>query len=103
MRLVLAVGVEHHHDVGAAVERVEVAGLLVAAVAGVVGVPDDAQAQTRRDVDGVVGAVVVDQQDLVDPVRRDRADRVLERRRRVARGHDDRDLLALAAHRCSSR
>ena len=39
-RLVLAVGVQHHHDVRPALERLEVAGLLVAAVADVVGVPD---------------------------------------------------------------
>jgi hypothetical protein len=85
---------QHHDDVGAPVERVEVARLLVAAVPDVVRVPDDPQAEPLGDLQRLVGGVVVHEQDLVDPLGRDRPDRRLQRRRGVARRHDDRDLLA---------
>jgi hypothetical protein len=89
---VLAVGVQHHHHVRAALERLEVARLLVAAVADVVGVPDRVDRQAARDVDGLVGRLVVDQDDLVDPVVGDGAEGLLQRARRVAGGHHDNDL-----------
>ena len=96
-RLVLAVGVEHHDDVGVALERLEVARLLVAAVADVVRVPDDVQRQLARELDGVVGRGVVDEDDLVDPRLGDAVDGRLERLGGVARGHHDDHLgVALA-------
>src|SRR5207302_5883050 len=64
-RVVLVVGVDHDHDVGAVVEAVAVAGLLVAAVAGVLVVDDDGQAHGAGDGDGVVGAAIVDEEDVV--------------------------------------
>src|SRR5487761_1213221 len=50
-RIVLAVRVEHDHDVGAHLERVPIAGLLVAAVAKVLLVPDDIEAERGGDAD----------------------------------------------------
>ena len=47
-RIVLAVGVEHHHDRRPVAQRLHVAGLLVAAVADVVGVADGLQVQPPR-------------------------------------------------------
>ena len=85
--LVLAVGVQHHHDVGVALERLQVTGLLVAAVADVVRVPDDVQRQPARDLDRLVGGLVVDEDDLVDPLAGDRRVGLLERARGVARRH----------------
>ena len=55
-RVVLVVGVEHHDDVGAGLERRVVARLLVAAVAPVLGVDDDVEAELAGDVDGLVRA-----------------------------------------------
>ena len=105
-RLVLAVGVQHHDHVRVALERLQVARLLVAAVADVVRVPDDVQRQLARQLDGVVGGGVVDEDDLVDPAARDARDGRLERLRRVAGGHDDDDLgvaLAGRSRRAASR
>ena len=51
-RLVLAVGVQHHDHVRVALQRLEVARLLVAAVADVVRVPDDVERQLARQLDG---------------------------------------------------
>ena len=45
--LVLTVGVEHHHHVGVVLEGLQVAGLLVAAVADLMGVPDQLPAAAR--------------------------------------------------------
>ena len=99
-RLVLAVGVQHHDHVGVALQRLEVARLLVAAVADVVGMPDEVQRQLARELDRVVGRGVVDEDDLVDPAARDPGHRRLERPGGVAGGHHDDDLgVALAGRR----
>src|SRR5262249_40234013 len=58
----------------------------------VVRMPDDVDRQPPGQLDGVVAGGVVDEQDLVDPLLRDRFDRVLERLRGVVRRHDDDDL-----------
>ena len=90
-RVVLVVGVEHHDDVGAGLQRRVVARLLVAAVAPVLGVDDDVEAELAGDVDGLVARHVVDEDDLVDEVVRDVGVRPLERPRGVVGGHDDDD------------
>ena len=90
-RVVLVVGVDHDHHVGAAAQRLEVARLLVAAVAAVLDVHDDFQAQPLGDIDRVVVADVVDQDDFVDHVHGQAAIGLLERARRVVRGHDHHD------------
>ena len=70
--LVLAVGMQHDHDLGAALKRLEVARLLVAAVADVVRVPDHVDAELAGDLERLVGGAVVDEDHLVDAVARDR-------------------------------
>jgi len=65
-RVVLVVGVHHHHDVGTLLESVAVTGLLVAAVAFVLRVDDDRQAHLAGYLHGAILAAVVDQQDLVN-------------------------------------
>ena len=52
--VVLVVGVEHHDDVGAGLQRRVVARLLVAAVAPVLGMDDHVEAELAGDVDGLV-------------------------------------------------
>jgi len=84
--------VEHHHDVGVVLQRPEVTRLLIATVAHVVRVPDDLQRQRAGDLDGVVGRLVVDEDDVVDPAGGDGAVGPLERLARVVRRHDDDDL-----------
>ena len=91
-RVVLVVGVEHHDDVGAPLERPVVAGLLVAAVAQVLAVDDDLEAELAGDLDGLVLRHVVDEDHVVDEVVRDVGVRPLERLGRVVGGHDDDDL-----------
>ncbi len=91
-RLVLAVRVQHDHDLGIALQGLQVARLLVPAVADVVRVPDQVDRQAARQLDRVVGRLVVHQDDLVHDLTRDRVDRPLERERRVAGRHHDDDL-----------
>ena len=87
LRLVLAVGVQHDDDLRVALERLEIAGLLVAAVTDVVRMPDDAHSEPARDLERLIGGAVVDEDDLVHDVAWDRAHGELERLRRVQRGH----------------
>ena len=63
--VVLVIGVDHDHDVGAAVQGFPVARLLVAAVAAVRRVNDDRQAHLAGHLDRAVRAAVVDEDDLV--------------------------------------
>ena len=102
-RVVLVVGVEHHDDVGAGLERRVVARLLVAAVAPVLRVDDDVEAEVPGDVDGLVLRHVVDEDDLVDDVVRDVGVGALERQGRVVGGHDDDDALSLGHARSIAR
>ena len=88
-RVVLVVGVEHHHDVGAGREGRVVARLLVAAVAPVLAVDDHVQPELPGDVDGLVARHVVDEDDPVDQVVRDVGVRPLQRPGGVVGGHDD--------------
>ena len=69
LRRVLVVGVHHHHDVGAVVERELVAGLLVAAVAAVLRMHvHDHAVEPARQLHGVVLAGIVDDDHQVDHV-----------------------------------
>ena len=87
-RVVLVVGVEHHHDLGAGRERGVVAGLLVAAVALVLIVDVDLEPDPMGDLDGLVMGHVVDQDHVVHDAARDVRVRALEGPRGVVRGHD---------------
>src|ERR1700678_2393603 len=64
LRVVLPVGVQHDDDVCTDAQSLEVASLLVAAVANVVREGDYADRQLRGDFQGGVDAVVVDEQHL---------------------------------------
>ena len=89
-RRVLVVGMEHHDDVRPDLERLVVAGLLVAAVAFVLIVLDDIfDAQLLGHLDRVVAAAVVDQDDVVDDVERDLVVSLFQRLLRVVGGKDD--------------
>ena len=90
-RVVLVVRVEHHDDVGARTQRRVVARLLVAAVAAVLAVDDDLEAQLPGDLDRLVLRHVVDEDHVVDEVVGDVGIRPLEGAGRVVRGHDDDD------------
>src|SRR5579863_8974894 len=78
---------EHDDDVGAVPECLDIAGFLVGAISGVVGMRDDHQVQGHRESRSAVATAVVDQDDRVDNARRDVRERRLERLRRVVRGH----------------
>ena len=90
-RVVLVVRVEHDDDLGAGRKGGVVARLLVAAVALVLAVDDDVEAQLPRHVDRFVMRDVVDQDDLVDELVRDVGVGPLERLCGVVGGHDDDD------------
>jgi hypothetical protein len=62
-------GVEHDDDVGTIAERLDVAGLLVGAVARVVWMRDHDQVQRQRERRGPIQAAVVDEGDSVDDTR----------------------------------
>ena len=57
---------KHHDDISAVAERLDVAGLLVGAVAGVVGMRDHHEIERRGERGGPIAAAVVDQDDGVD-------------------------------------
>ena len=95
-RVVLVVGVDHDHHVGAAAQRFEVARLLVAAVAAVLDVDDHLEAEPLGDVDRLVVADVVDQDHFVDHVHGQPAVSRFQRPRGVVRGHDHHDSCAVS-------
>ena len=64
--VVLVVGVDHHHHVGAAGQRLAVTGLLVAAVTAVLWMDNDRETHVARDLHRAVGAAVVHEDHFVD-------------------------------------
>ncbi len=82
---------EHHDDIGVPLQRPVVGGLLVAAIAEVLAMDDDLQAEPPGDLDRLVAGHVVDEDDVVDQVVRDVRIRALERLRGVVGGHHDDD------------
>jgi hypothetical protein len=92
-RIVLMIGMDHHADVGAARERLAIAGLLVAAVAAAGRMDQRVEAEPPRHVDRPVTAGVVDQHHVVDPARRQIAHGPLEGAIGVERRHDHADPL----------
>jgi hypothetical protein len=84
--------VQHHHDVGAVLQRPPITRLLVAAVATVLVVDVDGDVELAGDRDGFVAAGVVDQDQLIRDPDGDVGDGALERVGRVVRGHGDNDL-----------
>jgi hypothetical protein len=93
-RCVLIVRVQHDDDVCARVQRLAIAGHLIAAVTVVTVVLEDEQAEFARDIDGLVAAVVVDEDADIDEFRQFTY-RDLQGLLRIVGGHDDRDALAV--------
>jgi len=81
--------VQHDDDIRAVAQCLDVAGLLVGAVARVVGMRYDNEVERRRERRGAVVAPVIDQDDRVDDARWDSRQGCLERLGRVVRGHHD--------------
>ena len=79
---------EHHNDVGASLERLDVAGLLVAAVTLVFLMKENAEAELARHFDRGIGRNVIDHDAFVDAVARDVAKRLLERPAGIVSRHD---------------
>jgi len=86
--VVLVVRVDHDDIVGAPVERLPVAGLLVAAVPEIPLVADEGDGEVLGDLRGLVSARVVDHDDLVAAAGREPAEGDLQGFGRVVRGHD---------------
>ncbi len=89
--VVLIVGMQHHNDVGIGLERQPVTRFLIAAVAAVLGVAVDFDSELARHVDRVVGAGVVDENDVLTRAARQSLECGLQRLRGVIRGQDDTD------------
>src|SRR5262249_47996841 len=87
--VVLVVRVQHENDVCAVGEGGVVAGLLVSAVAAVLLVNDGGQAEFAGDIDGVIAASVIDEDDFVDAIARQIIDGGLQGRFGVVSGQDD--------------
>ena len=85
---------DHDDDVRAALERRAVAGLLVAAVAAVLRVDHDVDAERPRDLHRAVPRAVVHEDDVVHVRLRHVGVGALERLLGVVRGHHDRDAAA---------
>ena len=64
LRRVLIVGMEQHDDVGALRKGPVVTRLLVTSIAAIFLMPPDLEPGRARDVDGVVGARVIDDETL---------------------------------------
>lgn len=69
--VILVIGVDHDHDIGAVLKGVPVTRLLVTTVAEVLLVPDDGQPQSFCNFDCVISAAVIDDDDFVDGSGRD--------------------------------
>jgi hypothetical protein len=90
--VVLVVGVEEHDNVRTLLDRSRVAGLLVAAVPAVLRVHVDRDPELACELDGVVGARVVDEDERVGRSGRDLGDGLLERPLGPVGGQGDHDL-----------
>lgn len=84
--IVLIIGVEHHHEVGAVLECFPIASLLVGAVAAVTIVAQECDRQSLGYAYGVVRAGIVADDDLVDARAVQIGERSLQRIGRVVCG-----------------
>ena len=86
---------EHDDDVGPVLERFEVASLLITTVAAVMPMRDDLQPQPPGNLDRVILAHIVDEDDVVDDVLREIAIGPLKCLRGIVgrHGHDNRRFL----------
>lgn len=90
--VVLVIRVKHDDDIGIGLERCGIARLLIAAVAAIRWMRDDAQAERLRDIDGVIGARIVNEDAVVAESFRNLVDRRLDRECSVVGGKHERDL-----------
>ena len=80
------------HHIKAAIDGVKIAHLLVSAIAAVLTMDDDVEAEPLRDLHRLVARHVVDEDHVVDQLVRDVRIRPLEGAGGVVRRHDDDDL-----------
>jgi hypothetical protein len=85
---------KHDDNVGAGVQSFAIAGLLIASVAVVAVVLEDVQAKAMRDIHGLIGAVVVNQNADVHQVGQF-PHCSLKSLLRVVSGHNDCDAFAV--------
>src|ERR1700722_4818735 len=93
-RRVLVVGMEHDDNVRAGGQSLTVAGLLVTSVAIVAVMLEHVQTQAARQIDSVVGTVIVHQDAHVDKIGQF-SHGGLESLLRVVSGHGNRDALGV--------
>ncbi len=89
--VVLVVGVQHHDDLGVGLERQPVARFLVSAVSPIHGVTVHLDAEPARNVNRLVHARIVHENDVVACAARQPIERGLQRLGGVIRGQDDAD------------
>jgi hypothetical protein len=92
---------QHDDQIGAALERQPIAGLLIPALPNVAIMPDREDFMLARHIGCIIGAAVVDQDNVVDNILWDFAQRLLQRARRVVGWQHNADCL-LADHTCPS-
>ena len=84
---------QHDDQIGAALERQPIAGLLVAAVPSVAFVPDGEDLVLACYIDRIIGAAVVDHDGVVDNTLRDFPQRSLQRVRGIVGRQHNTDFL----------
>src|SRR5262249_5756392 len=85
----------HDDEIGAPFQGQPIAGLLVPAITLVAVVAEHKEVVSARHLDRLVGGEIVHQDDVVDDVRRDLAERPLQRARRIVGRQDDTDFLVI--------
>src|SRR4051794_19930204 len=82
---------KHHHEVGPGLERLDITGLLVAAIALVLAVKNNAQPELARHLRSGVGGKIIDDNTLLNDAGRNFAKGLLQGPARIVGWHDDDD------------
>jgi hypothetical protein len=92
---VLIIRVHHNDDIGAALQRLAIAGLLIRAIAAVFGMDDMVQAQLLGHVDRPIPAGIVHQDYVIHHVPRNFLVGAPQGELRIVGGHDDSDFFVM--------